>query len=64
MLIRALAFQWQSNSNIFSPYGPAAAFAMEMIEGLNVRNGPKSNKVLNVITFCPKCDKVLNVINS
>ena len=24
------------------------------VEGLNVINGPKCNKVLNVITFCPK----------
>ena len=34
------------------------------VEGLNVINGPKCNKVLNVITFCPKWNKVLNAINS
>ena len=30
------------------------------VEGLNVINGPKCNKVLNVITFCPKCNKLLS----
>ena len=37
---------------------------LTVVEGLNVVNGPKCNKVLkiNVITFCPKCNKVLNVI--
>ena len=30
------------------------------IEDLNVINDPKGNKSLNVITFCPKCVKVLN----
>ena len=29
------------------------------VEGLNVINGPKCNKVLNVITFCPKCNNNL-----
>ena len=29
-------------------------------EGLNVINDPKCNKVLNVITFCPKCNNVLS----
>ena len=33
------------------------------VEGLNVITFcPKCSKVLNVITFCPKCNKVLNVI--
>ena len=33
------------------------------VEGLNVINDPKCNKVLNVtITFCRKCNKFLNVI--
>ena len=33
------------------------------VEGLNVINGSKCNKILiNVITFCPKCNKVLIVI--
>ena len=30
------------------------------VEGLNVINDPKRNKVLNVITFCPKCNKLLS----
>ena len=30
------------------------------VEGLNVINDPKCNKVLNVITFCPKCNKLLS----
>ena len=30
------------------------------VEGLNVRNDPKCNKVLNVITFCPECNKLLS----
>ena len=29
------------------------------VEGLNVINDPKCNKVLNVITFCPKCNNNL-----
>ena len=29
------------------------------VEGLNVINDPKCNKFLNVITFCPKCNKHL-----
>ena len=33
-------------------------------EVLNVINNPKCNKVLTVKTFCPNCNKVLNVINS
>ena len=33
---------------------------MKGVEGLNVINGPKCNKVLNVITFCPKCNKLLS----
>ena len=28
-------------------------------EGLNVINDPRCNKVLNVITFCPKCNNNL-----
>ena len=28
---------------------------LNAVEGLNVTNDPKCNKVLNVITFCPKC---------
>ena len=32
----------------------------DAVEGLNVINGPKCNKVLNVITFCPKCNKLLS----
>ena len=28
-------------------------FQGTFVEGLNVINGPKCNKVLNVITFCP-----------
>ena len=31
-----------------------------VVEGLNVINDPKCNKVLNVITFCPKCNKLLS----
>ena len=31
------------------------------VEGLNVINDPKRNEVLNVIIFCPYCNKVLNV---
>ena len=31
---------------------------MKGVEGLNVINGPKCNKVLNVITICPKCNKL------
>ena len=31
----------------------------DVVEGLNVINGPKCNKVLNVITFCPKCNNNL-----
>ena len=31
------------------------------VEGLNVINDPKRNEVLNVIIFCPNCNKVLNV---
>ena len=42
--------------NIFLPY------YVSCVEGLNVINGLKCNKVLNVITFCPKFNKVLNVI--
>ena len=30
-----------------------------VFEGLNVINGRKCNKVLNVITFCPKCNNNL-----
>ena len=29
------------------------------VEGLNVISGPNFNKVLNVITFCPKCNNNL-----
>ena len=29
------------------------------VEGLNVINDPKCNKVLNVVTFCPKCNNNL-----
>ena len=32
------------------------------VEGLNVINDPKCNKILNVITFCPKYNKLLRVI--
>ena len=39
--------------------------AVYVVEGLNVINDPKCNKVLNVITFvlnvitiCPKCNKL------
>ena len=32
------------------------------IEGLNVINETKCNKVLNVITFCHKCNKVVKVV--
>ena len=35
-----------------------------VVEGLNVINDNKCAKVLKVITFCPKCNKVLIVINS
>ena len=31
-------------------------FFVTVVEGLNVINDPKSNKVLNVRTFCPKCN--------
>ena len=34
-------------------------FNSPFVEGLNVINGPKCNKVLNVITFCPKCNNNL-----
>ena len=30
------------------------------VEGLNVINGPKCNKVLKVITFCRKCNKLVS----
>ena len=30
-----------------------------VVEGLNVINDPRCNKVLNVITFCPKCNNNL-----
>ena len=30
------------------------------VEGLNVINDPKCNKVLKVIKFCPKCNKLLS----
>ena len=30
-----------------------------VVEGLNVINDPKCNKVLNVIKFCPKCNNIL-----
>ena len=32
------------------------------VEGLNVINDPKCNKVLNVITFCPKYNNLFRVI--
>ena len=32
--------------------------AVYVVEGLNVINDPKCNKVLNVITICPKCNKL------
>ena len=35
-------------------------FAYSSVEGLNVKNDPKCNKVLNVMTFCPNCNKLLN----
>ena len=34
-----------------------------IVEGLNVINDPKCNKVLNVITFCHKCNKLLSYRN-
>ena len=30
------------------------------VEGPNVINDPKCNEVLNVITICPKCNKLLS----
>ena len=30
------------------------------VDGLNVINDPKCNKVLNVITFCAKCNYILS----
>ena len=38
------------------------ALFVDAIQGLNVINDPKSNKVLNVITFCPECNKLVRVI--
>ena len=35
-------------------------FLNNSVEGLNVINVPKCNKILNVITFRAKCNKVLN----
>ena len=32
------------------------------VEGLNVINDPKCNKVLNAITFCPKYNNLFRVI--
>ena len=31
-----------------------------VVEGLNVINDPKCTKVLNVKTFCPKCNNILS----
>ena len=44
---------WQLCSHIEKIY-------ITYVEGLNVIKGPKCNKVLNVITFCPKCNKLLS----
>ena len=35
-------------------------YSTQDVEGLNVIKDPKCNKVLNVITFCPNCDKLLS----
>ena len=35
-------------------------YSVTDVEGLKVINHPKCNKVLNVITFCPKCNKLLS----
>ena len=35
---------------------------VQSVEGLNVINNPKCNKVLNVITFCPKCNKLTVIV--
>ena len=36
------------------------AWTASVVEGLNVIKDPKCNKVLNVITFCPKCNNILS----
>ena len=33
---------------------------MTFLEGLNVINDPKCNKVINVITMCPNCNKLFS----
>ena len=33
------------------------AFLLTCVKGLNLINDPTCNKALNVITFCPKCNK-------
>ena len=42
---------------------PSIFFYRLAVESLNVINGPKCNKVLNVITFGAKCNKLLRVIS-
>ena len=41
------------------PYYSEDSASLAFLEGLNVINGHKCNKVLNVITFCPKCNNNL-----
>ena len=42
-------------------FGSPSTFYYMFVEGLNVINVTKCNKVLNVITFGPKCNKPLNL---
>ena len=46
---------WQRKRNGYA--APPSSF--DAVEGLNVINDPKCNKVLNIITFCPKCNNNL-----
>ena len=50
----------------YQPF-PSTGFCFQLLlerrntwEGLNVINDPKCNKVLNVLTFCPKCNKLFS----
>ena len=52
---------WQSPQGLYWCCGQPGStlFVRTDVEGLNVINDPKCNKVLKVITFCPKCNKLL-----